>query len=375
MRALLSTRASLLDDGPLAGILFLAVVAFGLTLYWMTKVGYPERLFTAVEIMKKTPQWIVWVVTVSIQVAVWMALLGPILVAAKRAKSKASPAFFAYAAFVVLLLALPVLSNGVFARPHLVQEAFAVRMRVLTGIGSVIGLIAAFGILRTGREIRSLELPKTPGVQEVNEYLDARRRLLFLGGSLAAIVALAILATGGLRNTIVAMETTRATAATAEAAAVLPEDFPQEPEEVDEEDAAAVKAEAERQTAAAASAAAAEKSRLLKEAADATARASRFGVEVVGAFGLYYSFALVLVFLPAYFSLTALGRKLRDRLQPGLLPSEKGFEAAKKTRDELDQMLQLKGTPLQSLRAASLVLVPVISGLASALLGGVDIPT
>jgi len=213
---------------------------------------------------------------------------------------------------------------------------------VLTAIGSVVGFIAALGVIRAQQDVTELldAPPQADESTEVAAYLALRRRVLFLGGALALIVALAVAATGGLRNTIVAMETARATAATAQAERVenLPNKKPH-----------------------------------LEDTATAAARATRFGVEAVWTYGLYYSFVLIIVFLPTYLSLIGVGRAIRDRHYAPLLPGSSDFEARTKARAAMDDILQLKQGLGETIKAGGVVLVPVLTSLLSTMLGGVTI--
>lgn len=323
-------------EGGLAAVIAAALIGALVTLYLMTEVAYPAEFSADVEAMQNTSQWVGWVLVLAIQTATWFALLVPVFRVMVASSAPWSVTMFAHIALVLVLLALPFLATDMFDRTHEVQGAFTSRLLGLSAVGSIVGLLAAVGILRTGAEIAHAESPENPRGDEVRAYLEIRRRLVFLGGVLAVIVALAMLATGGQRNTIVAMETARATAA--EAAA-----------EVAENDD--------------------EKEGHLMTAASATRRATRFGVELVWAYGLYYSFVLIIVYLPAYMSMLARGRTIRDQLAPEVLPTQVGYEESKKVRDALDDVLRLKLSAVESLKVAALVLVPVATSFASTLLG------
>jgi hypothetical protein len=333
------TPKGLPTEKGVAAIIGLAVAGVLSVLALMTRGDYPASFQADIEAMQDTTQWVAWVLVLAIQAAIWFALLVPIILVTSKSTAGWSFTLGVLVGLVFVLIILPFVSPFMFERPHRVQEALDQRLRWLTGFGSVVGFVAAIGIVRTVKQIVSTPIPRVPSVEEVSSYVEMRRRLLFLGGVLALIVALAVLSFGGFRNAVVAMETARATRETAAA-------------EVARDD---------------------EKPDHLKAAARATKRATRFGVELVWAYGLYYSFVLVLVYLPAYLSLLDRGRKIRDAIKPAVLPTDSAYEETKKVRAELDEILQLKVGAVEGLKAATLILVPLVTSLASTLVGGVEI--
>lgn len=326
-------------EAGVTAVLAAAFLGLCLTVYAMAGAAYSSKYLTDVEAMKDTSQWVVWVLVLAIQTATWFALLVPIIRVTAASKAQTSKSLLAHIAVVSGLLILPFMAMLMFERTHSVQGAFTSRLVVLSFVGSIVGLVAAIGVLRTGVQIEETQVSESPSEVDVANYREVRRRLTFLGAVLALIVGLALLATGGQRNTIVAMETARAS----------------------EEKAAS------EITAGAA------KNEHLRAAAEATRRASRFGVDLVWGYGLYYSYVLILVYLPAYLSLLSLGRRLRDALAPEVLPTNSTFENSKKVRDALDDVLQLRLGAAESLKVATLILVPVATSLASTLLGGVKV--
>ena len=322
----------------ISAMIALAAAGAVATVLLMTVVGYPEG-YPGIDEMKDTSQWVIWVLVLAIQVATWFGLAWPVIQSSSKSTAAWSPNLIAYAVVVLFLLSLPFSSAFFFERAHPVQEALAPRLTLFAVLGSAFGFVAAVGVGRTRAQIEGMTFSTPPTEQDVNEYLEVRRRLVFLGSVLALTVALAVLATGGLRNTVVAMETGRATEATS---------------------AAAVAADAE-------------KNDHLTAAAEATARAARFGTDLVMAYGLYFSFLLILIYLPAYLTLLAQGRRLRDEIKPGALPTDASYEDTKRVRDELDGILQLKLGYAESLKAATLILIPLLTSLGSTLLGGVEI--
>lgn len=349
----------------LAALVAAALVGTAGALWLMTQVGYggSAELQAMVEDMKTTPQWIAWVVVLGIQTALWAALIPAVRGAIRQAEGRWTRWPTLQALVILALVFAPVLGSEMADPVHPVQEILRGRMRWLTIVGTIVGFLAVIAIVRAHEEVRKLHEDASDVSVElrvhVERYRELRTRLHFLGGALAVIVALAVLSTGGQRNTIVAMETARATKAAAGAQVlekraddahgplVTRQDCPTEGAEPTTADC-------------------------LAAAAAATARAARFGVEAVWAFGLYYTFALMLIYVPSYLSLLEAGRRIRDRYRLPL-PGDSDHEQNTKARAELSQVLGLEKSPLESLRAATLVLIPLLSSLASNLLGGVAV--
>lgn len=362
----------------MAWVLFLAAAGAIGAVVFMTISDYggdPD-----VDRMKDTAQWLAWVLVLAVQASVWFALIPGLVSSLVGAKGAWSRSQTVQVVIIVVLLFAPVLSGLIFGDSHDAQAALTSRMIAFLVVGTFVGSLAVTAIVRTHREITDLPTssPSSPplgGVEEnakpseaiVDRYLELRGRLRYLGGVTAVIVALAVLSTGGQRNTIVAMETARATLAAANAAQL--EDLPGTPTAANAE---APKVSVEECETTDADATVTRRDFLLA-AAQATARATRFGVELVWSFGLYYSFVLVLVYLPPYLSLIEKGRRLRDERHPPLLPGEADYEARKKVRDEMTSVLQLDASATETLRAATLLLIPLLTSFASTLLGGTEL--
>jgi hypothetical protein len=292
--------------------------------------------------MRATPQWTVWVLILALQVGTFAALAPPVWAAAVKSPGAWDPPTCAHIAAVLALLALPFVGRFVFGVPHRVQGAFTWRLLVVGALGSVLAFGAAVAVIRTRQGLARLVRDRSKTTAElVDDYVRARKQLVVLGSLLAMLIALAVMGAGGLRNAIVARETARAAEQAAVAAAA--------------EDGSALQAEAAR------------------AAALATSRANRFGVELVWAYGLYYSFALVLIYVPAHVAATATGEALRDRLHPAPLPGDADYDPKKKAHDAMTERLLLNKSPITALRPVTVVLIPLASSLASTLLGGVKL--
>lgn len=326
-------------DRWLPRVLALMLVGMIVTAVWMTWTSFEKR----VEPMTDTAQWVTWVVVLAIQVGIFLAAAPALWIEARRStqRFRGTPLVTTYiiGAFLVLPIGLTLL---LFDRSHDVQEELGPRLLPIVVLGTLVAGLAATGLIRTHKDIE-VAAPTADADADRSRFLELRRRVRLLGGVLALLVALAVLGAGAQRNAVVAMETAIAAAETVEAETVDPD-----------ADGTA-------------------KAAHTKAAGEATARAARFGIDIVWSYGLYYSFVLVLVYLPPYLSLIALGRRIRDQHAPRPLPGAPDYEVRSKVREAWDEELQLKTTTAESLRAATLILVPLLSSLASMLLGDVKV--
>lgn len=327
-------------------VLLLALVGLAATTLLMTDDVFTSRLGTLTD----TPQWVIWVVVLAVESAVSLAVAPAVLREALRNPGRFAWPSLAHFATVLVLVALPLLLNDRFEPSHEIQTILGERVSVFNALGIAVAVVAAAGVVGVNAEISSQNGGSTDGAAET--YLELRKRLRLLGGILAVLVALAVLAAGAQRNAVVAMETAAAVAAKAEAEAIVST-------EGDSPETKAANAE--------------KKAALLARSARATQAATDFGVEVVWGYGLYYSFVLVLVYLPPYLSLVGLGRAIRDTNARWKPPSDDDYDTVKKKRDAWDEALELKVTATDTLRAAAVVLVPLATSLASNLLGGVEV--
>ena len=308
-------------------ILGLAFVGMAGMAAWMTAPGFTERVGD----LDNRPQWVIWVVVLAIQGSVFLAALPAVWIETRRSSLKFRGTPLTTLVVLLALLALPIAAITFAGPVHPIQDVLRWHILPLSITGNVVAALAAAGIVRTHKEIEEAAPAASPrgADEDTASFLELRRRLRLLGGLLAILVALTVFGAGAQRNAIVAMEVANAAEATALGKAT--------------------------------------------EAAEANTRAGLFGIELVWSYGLYYSFALVLVYMPPYLSLMALGRAIRDKHTPPVAPNDPVYEERKKIRDAWDDVLQLKTTTAESLRAATLVLVPLITSLGSTLLGGVKV--
>jgi hypothetical protein len=87
------------------------------------------------------------------------------------------------------------------------------------------------------------------------------------------------------------------------------------------------------------------------------------------AYGAYFTLLVVLVYLPTFLSLQAIGRKLHDAFFPQIFPSTENWADIRDRRKYLEELLQLQVGAYQSLHASIVVLAPLISSIISTLLG------
>lgn len=364
--------AGIPSPAQLAMVTSLALVGVAGAILLMTNVPYRGEadLRAMVDDMKDTSQWLAWVLVLAVQTATWIGLAPAMLAVARESTGPWKRTQTTHLVALVAVVAAPVLGMELFGPSHPVQALLRGRMTVLTVIGVVVAMPGLIALVRTQTEIEALDKESETSIDErtlVTWYTRLRGRLHFVGGALAVIVALAVLATGGQRNTVVAAETARATSAEA-AAGVLKEDVGANVDPFD--------CPREREATVAGgfrTSPQPTKADCLAAAAEAKRRATRFGVETVWSFGLYLTFALMLMYLPSYLSLLAVGRRIRDRKYPAPLPNDPNAESATKAREAFTKLLELEKSPLETLKPVALVLVPLVSSFASTLLGGVKV--
>jgi hypothetical protein len=178
------------------------------------------------------------------------------------------------------------------------------KVTILSFLGAGVALMGVHALARVHFALRHKRLPAT--VRGIEAYLDLRaviERVLAVEG---AILGAAILASGALRNVVVASNGDKDSA------------FPKED--------------------------------LLL-------------------YGAYFSLILVLVYAPVYQRLVATGRRLVDDACPGEEPSSPDWAASYDKRKKLEQLLELQLTTSGSFRAAVAISAPLVSSIVGLLLG------
>jgi len=92
-----------------------------------------------------------------------------------------------------------------------------------------------------------------------------------------------------------------------------------------------------------------------------------FPIQLVIIYGLFYTFLLVLLYVPTHLALTEAGRALRDRLCP--VNSLSNLKDTVEKRKALDELLQTNMGLGQNLRAGIVTLAPLVTSLVASLLG------
>jgi len=303
----------------------LAAVGFGVGLVVMLW-GYKSD--TDSQTFVERPETIAWIIALAFSVAFWAAASLPLwLDVLKFRGSKDPPSLLRPVDKVALGL-------GAIAFFAMLGAPFVVSGRTQT---VVIPLNHSFGRFRTLQVIAGL-LVVLPGLlgmwlhalhfsrvvesagssddiatqpiqvdraRTVHDFQSDRQALLRAGSILGGTVGLVALATGALRNAVVAS--------------------------------------GHEQTAPTATA-------VLAYAAGATAM-------------------LAIAYVPAYLSIQRAGRSVVHRYVPEELPGSPTYDAYKKNRNDWEDHLQLKVGPVDSLKIGTAVLTPIVTGLATVLIG------
>jgi hypothetical protein len=106
----------------------------------------------------------------------------------------------------------------------------------------------------------------------------------------------------------------------------------------------------------------------LRNALDAADKPS-FSATMVLVYGAGFTAMLALVYVPAYLSMQAAGRRLLEASAPLQLPDSPTFDANQKTRGAFEELLQLKVGPRDSFKIATAVLAPIVTGVVSVIIG------
>jgi hypothetical protein len=280
-----------------------AIAAFGgLVGVWITSVGgFGPKTFT------ETGRFHLWLFLVSVQTALWALAAGlfllllwtpPLVDVARQARATA---WLATAAVAVPVLGFVGAAGGNLDYPLPGHQA---KVKVLSFIGAGIALI---GVLALGRVYYALSHQRLEATKEgVESYLDLRavlERVLAVEG---AIIGAAILATGALRNLVIASN------------------------ENDQ---------------------------------------SAFPKEHLLLYGAYFSLVLALVYAPIYQRLLATGRRLVDDACPAEAPGSDKWTAAYDKRKKLEELLGLDLSTTASFRAAVAITTPLVASIVGLLLG------
>ena len=92
-----------------------------------------------------------------------------------------------------------------------------------------------------------------------------------------------------------------------------------------------------------------------------------FPIELVIIYGLFYTFLLLLLYVPTHLALNDASRALRDRLCP--LDTLSNLKDTLDKRKALDELLQTNLGLGQNLRAGIFTLAPLVTSLLASILG------
>lgn len=250
----------------------------------------------------------VWAVVIGVQTAYWAVVSGPLwadLIGVWRNTSPGHASTLALAAALILILIVfPLLSMAHRATWPL--WAHSGKIRVLTIIGGLaVGVPALMGIALVQRRVNDQEAGPVDK-DDVPAAIKARSQILRFLSAAGAVIGLAVLAAGALRNATVPRF-------------VRDDSFPPQ------------------------------------------------GVLLYGAF---FTGLLLLVYVPAHVALRKLGGKIREHYFPVSqmpAPDDDAFKGWLDKRTNLETLLQLNVTPSQQLLASLFILAPLLSAVLTSL--------
>jgi uncharacterized membrane protein YagU involved in acid resistance len=260
------------------------------------------------EAFVRSAAFAVWATTIGVQTAFWVVVAGPLWrdlgTVWRRARLGRSAMVALAAALLLILVVFPVFSLAAkIPWPLWGQQ---LKTRALTIIGGVlVGVPALSGIGLVQQQVRRRETEPIDD-EDVRAALEARAQMLRFLSMAGAVIGLAVLAAGALRQATVPKF-------------VLERDFPQE------------------------------------------------GILLYGAF---FTGLLLLVYVPAHQALKRLGLRIRDHYFPLSLmpdPDADSFKGWLDRRTTLETLLQLNVTPTQQLQASLFILAPLLSSVITSL--------
>ena len=262
-----------------------------------------------------------WLFLLCGQVGFWAVLLVPIARTLRRVRRWWTA--WGVAGYVGVVIASAVIVT--VAAATLVHFPYGLpghehKIEIITTLGLGVAALGAAGVSCIARGAQELQQqfqrapPAADGAWQtaVRTCLELRAALDGLLVSMAAIIGAAILSTGALRNATIAWQ--QALGSTRTADAIFPQDQ-------------------------------------------------------VLAYGIVFSAALGLLYLPVYERLGAAATQLRDLRAPLIWPPMDGWQARAQERSMLDRVLKLDQGATTSFRIAAGVLAPLASSLISRALG------
>ena len=310
------------------------------------------------DVFVSTPEFILWLMVIAAQAAVWVVLLLPVTVKAfqqgGRLRKDGTRWLLVPLMVLAVLCVFGVAAALTFqARIGALEWLYGTatdllrdlpendewplpdhrdKVRVLTGCASIVGGIALVGIGLAGTALLQMSNDRgTPSNEDVQRFVALRSDLNMLLAVAAVIIGLGTLASGLLREAVIAtneIELTRP-----------PQDETQPFASVKPDDPATPANEARFRTN------------------------LKFDSQYVLLYGLLLSGLLAVAFTPSYLALRRAGQSLRDRTfeLPG--PTDPTFGDVTGKRKTMDEFLQTKLTALTSIKAGLAILSPLAGSL------------
>jgi hypothetical protein len=172
---------------------------------------YPYPNDRATRAFTKSGPYFLWVVLLCAQVALWFALLPTLaqtISSLREQWTRARRQAFGVAAVVFLLVVLPVFIGGnLHGAPVYPLPGRTVKLTLITMIGVCVALVGAVGIaFVSAAATDALDKFGAVAADELDCFFRLRAALLQLLAVEGAILGAAILATGALRHTVVALK-------------------------------------------------------------------------------------------------------------------------------------------------------------------------
>ena len=258
------------------------------------------------EMFIKTPQAMVWALSVATLTAYEALIVGPLwrtwwcLRGSVQGRVGWWGIILASGVFLTLVLA-PVLAR--LASPAKLPEIPLAHAQLRTGILTLLGgLVALPGVMTIWLIDSATEDGATDASERLSELVWLRQQLLGVAGRLAGMVALVTLTSGAFRNAL--------------------EGGP-----------------------------------------------AAFPNYLVFVYGAYFTALFAILYVPTYSDLKAAGEALIDRLYPMVLPDSPDFERRQEQRVAMEAMLELRVGAADSLKIVGIVLAPLITSLVTVLVG------
>ena len=297
-----------------------------------------------------TPEFLFWLLVLGGQAAVWLVAL-PYVAATvwRRGRGlRADGALDVLALLSVALTALLLLGISVWFTVGAPEEGEAKlrgvpagdawplpnhgdRVRPLVLFAMLVVIAAVVGIWLAGAALR--EIARRPSVDDVPRFVQLRSEINMLLAIAGVVIGLGTLASGLLREAVLATNEIALEAKPATQPSVPVKDDP-----------ATAQTEAYR-------------------------TALEFDPKYVALYGLFFTLLLALAFAPSYLALRSAARELREGTLPLPPPTASDFDEVRQKRETLDELLQTNLSAFGSFKAGIAILSPLAGSLMALVLG------